>query len=116
MFKSRSRSSPVDEIPTIKEHAPGDEISGGKDQSRTGRFLAFLEKVVGDPGQTKNLKALVFTVAISVSLVIVACAVPVLAFGISGAVGVGVVCGSCVTVAAAVAAIARVVKGFRRRK
>jgi hypothetical protein len=115
-MKSRSRPSSVDEIRTIKEHAPGDEIAGNNDHSLAGRILAFLEKVVSDAGQTKNLRALVFAVAIGASLIIAACALPVLAFEISGAAGVAAVCGSCVSVAAAVAAIARIVKGFRRRK
>jgi hypothetical protein len=71
---------------------------------------------VSDAGQTRNLKGLVFAVAIGASLIISACAFPVLAFGISGVAGIGAVGGSCVTVAVAVATIARVVKGFRRRK
>jgi hypothetical protein len=111
-----SRSLRIRKTDCSDECPPKDEMTQSGGQTDTGRVLTFLEQVLSDPWQTENLKTLVLTVAFGAAVVIVACAVPVLAFGISGAVGIGALCGSLVSIAAIVATIARIVKRFRRRR
>jgi hypothetical protein len=79
--------------------------------------LRFLVAVVSDDERTKRLNDLVLSAAVGVSLMITAFAILLLAFGSSRAsIRISEVHGSFASVVAAVTAVARVVKGSRRRR
>ncbi|HEX3959580.1 MAG TPA: hypothetical protein VHZ03_23590 [Trebonia sp.] len=78
--------------------------------------MVFIENVVNDADRTRRLTGLVLSAAVAVSLTIAATAIPLLAFRSSNAIGIGALCGSLTSMVAVVTTVARIVKGFRRRK
>jgi hypothetical protein len=115
--RPRSQSLSTDVTANNGERKTSDESGGSEKPGRGVGMADFFEGVVSDDKRTGRLIKIVLAMAVSVALIIAACAVPLLASGSSHAgIRISEVCGSLASLVAAVAGVAQIVRGGRRRK